>query len=168
LAFVIHESLIGVEDNIKLIPYVVGENNDLIPITSYGPASVGERVCVYSGTSGRMCGKVVIYNDNSIHFFTLVGKVIMEVVLPNYADYGGPVYKETNIGERTIAQLVGHVSYHELDNNNVYYIYYTRIEKTLEFLATKENCNMVPLVYNETNSQQYDHLLAQMEIPAKK
>jgi len=35
-------------------------------------------------------------------------------------------------------------------------------------LATKENCPMAPLVYNETNAQEYDQLIAQMEIPAKK
>jgi len=88
---------------VKFLPYVVGENNDLIPITSYGSASVGEKVCAYTATGGHVCGKVT----NETNGFAI--KVIMEVD-SNVVDYGGSVYKKTNIGERAIAQLVGHIT----------------------------------------------------------
>ena len=159
----------------KLIPYVAGEKGDLIPIISYGPASIGERVCAYTAATGRMCGKVVsVDEEEDLH--TRFGKIILEV--GGFGgfdenDYGGSVYKENSIANRTIAQLVGHINSLSYESNKndkepVYSIYYVPVEETLRLLATKENCPMAPLVYNETNAQEYDQLIAQIEIPAKK
>ena len=156
------------KDNIKFIPYVVGENNDLVPITSYGPASVGERACVYAATAaGRMCGKIVSLNEVE-RYRGDIGKIITEVG-SDQSDFGGPVYVESKSGDQTIAQLVGHINSYSYDSDKGFFIiYYTPVEKTLEILATEENCHYVPLVYNETNAQEYDQLIAQMEIPPKK
>jgi hypothetical protein len=38
----------------------------------------------------------------------------------------------------------------------------------LKRILDNSNCNYALMTYNETNAQEYDHLLAQMEIPAKK
>lgn len=83
-------------------------------------------------------------------------------------DIGAPVYTETQIGKRTLAQAVGHVSL--IDNNDVQHqsFYYTPLELTLSAIESFWDCSYSLLTYNEDNAQQYDNLLAQMEIPVKK
>jgi hypothetical protein len=83
-------------------------------------------------------------------------------------DIGAPVYTETQIGKRTLAQAVGHVSW--IDNNDVQHqsFYYTPLELVLSELETSWKCSYSLLTYNENNAQEYDQLIAQMEIPVKK
>jgi hypothetical protein len=44
------------------------------------------------------------------------------------------------------------------------------LEKVLDALTESSggDCNYALLTYNETNAQEYDQLIAQMEIPTKK
>jgi hypothetical protein len=162
------------ENNIKLAPYVVGAK-DFIPVTSYGSVPIGTWVCAYTAGNGYMCGNVVALDERApisypkyIAFIGL-GKISVENT-DNYIDeydLGGPVYVESNIGDRTIAQIVGHISWYDYDENDKGIIYYTPIEKSLEMLATQNNCRYVPMTYNETNAEEFQKLLAQVEIPVK-
>ena len=83
-------------------------------------------------------------------------------------DIGAPVYTETQIGDRTFAQTLGHVSV--VDNNDPQHqsFYYTPLEQALDGINSDHSCTYSLLTYNETSSQEYDQLLAQVELPPKK
>jgi len=83
-------------------------------------------------------------------------------------DVGAPVYSETQIGERTLAEALGHVS--QIDNNDPQHqsFYYSSLEQALNGIVSDQSCTYSLLTYNETNAQEYQELLTQIEIPPKK
>ena len=110
-------------------------------------------------------------------YFTNVTDIV-SIELKNYTTYfptdgfsaGGSVYTQTNVGDRTFAQLVGHVVEYACGDNTCksQYLYYSPVDKVIDIISAKYKCNYVPLVYNENNAQEYDQLIAQVEIPTKK
>jgi hypothetical protein len=84
----------------------------------------------------------------------------------SWEDLGSPVYSVSNIGDRTVAQALGYISF--IDNNDPshHYVYYTSLDKLLEYWSFKCQYNL--MIYNENNAQEYDKLLAQIEVPPKK
>jgi len=142
----------------------MGEH-DLIPITGLGSATLGTKVCAFGVESGYLCGNVVEIN---IHAgFDGLSKVD----LGNHGfvadDLGGPIYTESNIADRNITQALGYVTSFDNTDPNHQFVYYTPLEKVFDGLSI-EDCNYALLTYNETNAQEYDQLIAQMEIPPKK
>ena len=171
--------------NLKHMPFVPKATDegttDLIPVTSSAnPTGPGLSVCVYGAASGYRCGTLTEVGSSLTvpnprkdwHQDTLEMKNLGKVDLGTNGllkeDLGAPVYTETKIGERTLAQALGHVSVIENADPQHQSFYYFPIETALTQVNTISHCPCALLTYNETNSQQYDHLLAQMEIPTKK
>jgi hypothetical protein len=164
-----------------IVPYVVGDK-ELYPVTGLGSVTIGSKVCAYGALGGYRCGNVVetnlviwsgrnvsVANPNPINFGGLNKVDLGDNGFYAEEDLGGPVYTVSNIGERTTAQALGYIS--GIDNSDQHhrFIYYTPLEKFFETMSSKEiSCYYTLLTYNETNAQQNDNLLAQMEIPAKK
>jgi len=69
-------------------------------------------------------------------------------------DIGAPVYSETQIGERTLAQALGHVSV--IDNNDPQHqsFYYTPLEQGLDGISSDHYCTYSLLIYNENNAEE--------------
>jgi hypothetical protein len=108
------------------------------------------------------------YNEITTWPLNNLGKVDLGTNGLLKEDIGAPVYTETRIAERTLAQAVGHVSW--IDNNDVQhqFFYYTPLAQALDAIKNNYHCSYILLTYNETNAQEYDQLLAQVEIPPKK
>jgi len=83
-------------------------------------------------------------------------------------DIGAPVYTETQIGDRTFAQALGHVSV--VDNNDPQHqtFYYTPLEQALDGIKSDHSCTYSLLTYNETHATEHKEFQAQVEIPPKK
>jgi hypothetical protein len=82
-------------------------------------------------------------------------------------DFGAPVYSEIKIGKVTLAEAVGHVSWIDNGDYQNQLFYYTPLQHALDIIASYYSCNYILLTYNENNAQEYDQLIAQMEIPVK-
>lgn len=170
---------VNMDEETQLTPYVWGQDSEsklqLYPVTGLGSVAVGSEVCAYGAIAGYLCGNVVEMNLN-------VGwpergtsfDGVNKVDLGDYGfyaeeDWGSPVYTISNIRDRTIVQALGYIS--GLDNSDQHhkFIYYTPLEKAFEMLASQQfSCNYGLMIYNETKAQEYQELLAQVEIPAKK
>jgi len=78
------------------------------------------------------------------------------------------VYTLSNIGNRTLAQALGHITSFDNSDPNHKFLYYTPLDKIFAQFLGSRNCSYTLLTYNESNAQEYQELLAQIEIPAKK
>ena len=170
--------------SVKLTPFVPKTTDegtiDLLPvISSSNPTAPGLPVCVYGAASGYRCGKLIAMNLNL---------VVPNPVLPKWGDLmlnnlnkvdlgtngllsedvGAPVYCETQIGDRTLAQALGHISV--IDNNDPQHqsFYYSSLEQALDGIISDQSCTYSLLTYNEKNAEEYEELLNQVEIPPKK
>lgn len=168
----------------KLFPFVPKTTDegttDLLPvIASANPTIPGLPVCVYGAASGYRCGSITevdltltvpnpIFKESSDLMLSKLNKVDLGTNGLLNEDIGAPVYSETQIGERTLAQALGHVSV--VDNNDPQHqsFYYSSLEQALDGIISDQSCTYSLLTYNETNAQEYDKLLAQVEIPPKK
>jgi len=161
------------------VPKVTDEGTvDLLPVTSSSnPTGSGLPVCTYGAASGYRCGTLTdvglsLTVPNPRGWNDLEMKNLAKVDLGTNGllkeDLGAPVYTETKIGERTLAQALGHVSVIENADPQHQSFYYFPIETALTQVNTISHCPCALLTYNENNAQQYDNLLAQMEILAKK
>ena len=176
-------------NSVKLLPLVPKTTDegttDLLPvIASSNPTSPGLPVCVYGAASGYQCGNITELNLNlavpnlwikggpcdwcTDWMLNNLNKVDLGTNGLLIEDIGAPVYTETQIGDRTLAQALGHVSI--VDNNDPQHqtFYYTPLEQTLDGIKNDHSCTYSLLTYNETSSQEYDQLLAQIELPPKK
>ena len=141
---------------------------ELVPITGLGSVTIGSRVCAYGTVSGYNCGKVVEINSN-LESRRVTNKVDLESNgFYVEGDLGGPVYVESGIGDRTTAQALGFINRFDNNDPNHKFLYYTPLDKALKGILGSSNCNYALMTYNETNAQEYNNLLAQMEIPVKK
>jgi len=166
------------DEGLHLIPYVMGEEEVLLPIIGLGSATLGSDVCAYGATSGYFCGKVVemdasleIPNPTEGGNITIISLNKVDLGEKGFEyeeDIGGPVYTVSNIGDRTVAQALGHISNIDYSDSQHKSFYYTPLDKVLEDMFNYDGCAYNLLTYNKTNSQEYDQLLAQVEIPAKK
>jgi hypothetical protein len=164
----------------RVTPYVVGDKQDFYPVTGLGSVTVGSKVCAYGALGGYRCGNVIAMNvvissgrnmpvDSPVNFAG-----VNKVDLGDYGfyveeDLGGPVYAVSNIGEHTTAQALGYISGIDNDDQHHKFIYYTPLDKFFELSSSEQiSCPYKLMTYNETNAQEYDQLLAQMEIPTKK
>jgi len=174
--FLIDFAVVIPDNGLKLIPYVMGPE-DLYPITSLATAAIESQVCAYGPLRGYLCGSVVEMNTGVEYVdpsgetltFTDVNKVDLGTNGFTIEELGSPVYTKNNIGERTTAQALGYIT--DIDNSdpNHNFFYYTPIDKVLEKMINRfDYCYYTLLTYNETNAQEYDQLIAQVEIPAKK
>lgn len=170
--------------SVKLVPLVPKTTDegttDLLPvISSSEPTSPGLQVCVYGAASGYRCGSITELDLTLIvpNPFPFLGGELMlnnlnKVDLGTNGllneDIGAPVYSETQIGERTLAEALGHVSV--VDNNDPQHqsFYYSSLEQALDGIISDQSCTYSLLTYNENNAQEYDKLLTQVEIPPKK
>jgi hypothetical protein len=171
----------------KLTPYVVGGSDDesnesklqLYPVTGLGSVTIGSKICAYGAVSGYLCGNLTEINiglaiptpGKTTDLITLVSLNKVDLGVNGFygeEDLGGPVYTVSNIGDRTIAQALGHITYFDNNDPNHKLLYYTPIDKALEGILGDYSCSYSLLTYNETNAQEYQELLAQVEIPAKK
>jgi hypothetical protein len=159
------------DKGLSVIPYAIGEKEELYPITAFGSVALGSDVCAYGAKSGYLCGKVVEVDISStIPTANLTGlnKVDLgENGFEHEEDLGGPVYTVSKIGDRTIAKALGHISSIDYSDSQHKFFYYTPMDAVLKLLVKLSFCNYNLLTYNETNAQEYDQLLAQVEIPAK-
>jgi hypothetical protein len=168
--------------SVKLAPFVPKTTDegttDLLPvISSSDPTSPGLPVCVYGAASGTQCGNITEVDLNLIMLNPLFRGDLMlnnlnKVDLGNNGllseDIGAPVYTETQIGEHTLAQALGHVSF--IDNNDPQHhsFYYTPLEQALDGIISDYSCTYSLLTYNETNAEEWEALKAQIEVPPKK
>jgi hypothetical protein len=175
----------------KLIPYVMGEEagqENLYPVTGFTDSVMltpGSKVCAYGAVSGHLCGNFVeanielrvpniwklVNDDQTMNLLTMekLGKVDLgESGFRSEQDLGGPVYLESKIGDQTTAQALGHITHFDNSDPNHKLLYYTPLDKALERTLERNGCTYSLLTYNENNAQEYDQLLAQMEIPTKK
>jgi hypothetical protein len=155
--------------DITPIPYVMGNNNSY-PVTGLGSVSLGSRICAYGSISGHLCGELGRVNITEALpnvIFTNLNAVGLGTSGFEYKeDLGGPVYVETNVGDRTVAQALGYVTFVDNGNPDNKQIYYTPLDEVLK--RTNDNgCSYTLMTYNETNAQEYDELIAQVEIPPK-
>ena len=167
--------------NVKLLPFVPKTTDkgttDFLPvIASSNPTAPGLSVCVYGAVSGYRCGHIIEVGAIVIAPVpTLGGHLslanLTKVNLGNKGlitgDFGAPVYSETQIGERTLAEALGHVSWIDNEAYQNQFFYYMPLEYALDMIKSDYSCAYSLLTYNETNAQEYDQLLAQVEISAK-
>lgn len=169
--------------NLQLLPFVPkttaeGTTNLLPVIALADPNAPGFSACVYGAASGTQCGNIIGIDANLIvpdphnsgntwplHY---LGWVDLGTNGLLSEDIGAPVYTETQIGDRTLAQALGHVSW--IDNSDPQHqsFFYTPLEQVLTEIENKVDCTYFLLTYNESNAKEYDQLLAQIEIPTKK
>ncbi|CAG8449701.1 11237_t:CDS:2 [Racocetra fulgida] len=154
--------------SVKLFPFVPKTTDegttDMIPvISSSDPTSPGFPVCVYGAASGTRCGNIAeidlnltvpnpIFKESSDLMLNSLNKVDLGTNGLLSEDIGAPVYAETQIGERTLAQALGHVSV--IDNNDPQHqsFYYTPLEQVLDGVSSDHYCTYSLLTYNETEA----------------
>jgi len=170
--------------SVKLFPFVPkttdeGTTNMIPVISSSNPTSPGLQVCTYGAASGYRCGGITevdltltvpnpIFKESSDLMLNNLNKVDLGTNGLLSEDVGAPVYSETQIGERTLAQALGHISV--IDNNDPQHqtFYYTPLEQALDGVNSDNSCTYSLLTYNETQAEEYKELLAQVEISPKK
>lgn len=170
--------------SVKLFPFVPkttdeGTTNMIPVISSSNPTSPGLQVCTYGAASGYRCGGITevdltltvpnpIFKESSDLMLNNLNKVDLGINGLLSEDVGAPVYSETQIGERTLAQALGHISI--IDNNDPQHqtFYYTPLEQALDGVNSDNSCTYSLLTYNETQAEEYKELLAQVEISPKK
>jgi hypothetical protein len=132
-------------------------------------------VCAYGAFSSYRCGKLVEMElstgSGRDMTFTGVNKVDLGEGngFDSERDLGGPVYVTNNIGERTVAQALGYIS--GIDNSDLNHkiFYYTPLSVFFDYFnKPNQRCYLELMTYNETNTEEFQELLAQVEIPAKK
>jgi hypothetical protein len=75
----------------------------------------------------------------------------------------------SNIGERTTAQALGYISIIDNSDLNHKIFYYTPLSVVFDYFSKPEQgCSLELVTFNETNAQEYEQLIAQVEIPTKK
>lgn len=154
--------------SVKLFPFVPKITDEgtteMIPvISSSDPTSPGFPVCVYGAASGTRCGNIAkidlnltvpnpIFKESSDLMLNSLNKVDLGTNGLLSEDIGAPVYAETQIGERTLAQALGHVSV--IDNNDPQHqsFYYTPLEQVLDGISSDHYCTYSLLTYNETEA----------------
>jgi hypothetical protein len=143
-------------------------------------------VCAYGVVSGYVCGNLIEINvelaipnpfnlvnegDDTINFLTAESLNKLDLGENGFygeGDLGGPVYMLSNIGDRTTAQALGHITHFDNSDPQHKLLYYMPLDKDLGKIFDAYKCSYTPLIYNESNSQEYQQLLAQIEIPPKK
>jgi hypothetical protein len=171
-------------NSVKPIPFVPKTTDegttDLLPvISSSNPTSPGLQVCAYGAASGYRCGVITevdltltvpnpIFKGSSDLMLNKLNKVDLGTNGLLNEDIGAPVYSETQIGDHTLAQALGHISV--IDNNDPQHqsFYYSSLEQALDGIISDQSCTYSLLTYNEKDAQEYQELLTQIEIPAKK
>ena len=166
---------------IKFIPYVAGKENNMYPVIGLGVVELGGEVCAYGSVNGYLCGKLVETGssleqnqEGTIYTFAGMNKVDLGEGhgFDSERDLGGSVYVTNTIGERTTAQALGYISGVDNSDLNHKFFYYTPLSAFIDYAKVLNddwgNCAVELITYNENNTQEYDQLLAQMEIPINK
>ncbi|CAI2188691.1 7528_t:CDS:2 [Funneliformis geosporum] len=165
---------------IKLIPYVVGESDgeskpQLYPVVDQGFDTLGTRVCAYGSGSGYQCGNLAEINvaSGTVNFRNFKGLNKVDLGVNGFyteEDLGGPVFYTVfdKQLDRTVAQALGHITHFDNSDPNHKLLYYTALDKVFAQFLGSRNCSYNLLTYSKTNAQEYDQLLAQIEIPTKK
>ena len=169
-------------NKVRITPYVMGGDEDFYPVIGLGSVTIGSQVCAYGAGSGYLCGKLIEigsswefikegYNEN---FTFVVNKVDLGEGhgFDSERDLGGPVYVANTIGDTTVAQALGYISGVDYSDLNHKIFYYTPLSAFFNYAKELNDawgeCEIELMTYNETHAQQYDQLIAQMEIPVKK
>ena len=181
--YVSNRETAGVVPEVQLAPYAVGKDRDLYPVAGLAYVELGYKVCAYGAVSGYNCGNLTELNvklaiprpySTSEGFQEFkqawgLGKVDLGTNgFYTEADVGGPVYTESNIGDRKVVWALGHITTFDNNDPNHKLLYYTPLDKVLpRILSFSGNCTYTLMTANVTNAEKFQEFQAQVEIPPK-